>query len=201
MPEYSYSTDGEHYHGTFASIEDALDEAFASSDDPNERIFVGECVAPTQPETYWDAADWLEHVSCQDEYSCDWSEDWGESTNEQRIELETEVRQVMAAWLDRHGLRPRFWSINNDKQYTRDDYEAMVRTRRGPMMPTPWSAKVADFHPEENQYADFEAWEWWMRQDEHTSEVLDQLSTCDMVFLYGRMNVAMDYVLANNPRS
>lgn len=65
-------------------------------------------------------------------------------------------------------------------------------------MITPWSAKVADYMPDENHYADFQAWEWWMRQDERTSEVLDQVSGCDLAFLYGRMNVAMDYVARNN---
>jgi len=45
--------------------------------------------------------------------SGDHAEDWDMSTKEQRAELEREVRSVMAAWLDRHNLRPTFFNVHN----------------------------------------------------------------------------------------
>lgn len=111
MTKYSYSHDDEHFHGEY----DTPEEAFAMSNE--DSAYVGENVAPTQPEDFWRAYDWLEHVSCQDEYSMDAAEGWDDSTKEQLSELETEVRKVMAAWLDRHGLRPKFWIVENVKRY------------------------------------------------------------------------------------
>jgi hypothetical protein len=113
---YSYSTDEELYCGEFATAELAVAEA-ADSQPDGHRFWVGENVRPTQPETMWHAEDWLELVSVQDEYSCEWTEGWDESTYAQRAELETAVRTLMAEWLDRHGLRPRFWNITKPQAY------------------------------------------------------------------------------------
>lgn len=120
--EYAYSFDGETYHGKFATAEEAIAEGFASSS--RNTLWIGEAHPPIQPEDLWDTDDWLEHVSCQDEYLGDWAEDWDESTDEQREELEREVRAVVAAWLDRHGLRPRFFTIKNERKVTREDSQS-----------------------------------------------------------------------------
>lgn len=111
---YCYSRDEKTFYGRFDTIEEATDEAL----DGHESGWVGEAVPPPQPETFWRADDWLEHVSVQDEYSGDWAEDWDESTKEQRAELEAEVQSVMAAWLDKHGLRPKFFNVKNSKLVT-----------------------------------------------------------------------------------
>lgn len=114
MTKYSLSWDGGTYHSDYETKEEAEQAGF---NDPYSKergwFWVGECVPPRQPEDLWYAEDWLEHVSCHEEYSGEWAEDWDQSTREQREELEREVRGVMAAWLDRHGLRPRFWNIEN----------------------------------------------------------------------------------------
>lgn len=75
--------------------------------------WIGQDRPPTQPEAFWRANDWLDHVSCQDDYSLECAEGWDCSTKEQRRELEEQVRSVMAAWLDRHGLRPRFFLVES----------------------------------------------------------------------------------------
>lgn len=115
MTKYSLSWDGETYYGEYETKQEAEQAGFDDDEYFKERgwFWVGECVPPAQPEDLWNAEDWLEHVSCQDEYCAEWAEDWDQSTREQREELEREVRGVMAAWLDRHGLRPRFWNIEN----------------------------------------------------------------------------------------
>lgn len=116
MPKYSYSTDQENYSGQFDTISAACDEAAAQVGEGRD-FWVGENVEPPQPEVYFDAEWWLDHVSEQDEYSGDWASGWECSTKEQREELEREVRAVMAAWLDRHKLRPQFWNVKNAQRY------------------------------------------------------------------------------------
>lgn len=117
MKTYCYSYNEEIFHGRFATAEEAWNAAWGADD--VETAYVGECVAPSQPELWWNAEDWLEHVSCQDEYSNEWAEDWDRSSKAQRTELEAEVRSVMAAWLDRHNLRPMFYNVENVKERTR----------------------------------------------------------------------------------
>lgn len=119
MAKYAYSYNEENYQGDCDSREAAAAEAFA--EDPEATvIWVGEVVPPPQPEGYWDAEDWIEHVAIQDEYATHWGEDWDGSTKEQRQELETEVRAVLAAWLDRHDMRPTFFNIDNPKKVERE---------------------------------------------------------------------------------
>lgn len=115
---YAYSLDEERYHGNFASEADAFFEV--TTEHPGCRFWIGECVPPTQPEDYWHTEDWLEHVSCQDSYSTEWSEGWDHSTPEQRAELESLIRPVLAEWLDRHGLRPTFFEIGDVTEYAAD---------------------------------------------------------------------------------
>lgn len=76
-----------------------------------DEFFVGKAVEPSKPEDFWDAENWLEHVSCQDEYMGDHAEDWDCSTKQQRQELEEQIRPVLAAWLERHSLRPDFFNV------------------------------------------------------------------------------------------
>jgi hypothetical protein len=119
---YSYSTDEENFNGTFDTIEEACEEAAADvlmhGEPGNTGYFwVGEIVPPAQPETYWYAEDWLECVSCDDEYGGEWADGWDESTDAQQKELEEEVRKVLSAWLDRHDLRPKFFNIGKVVMY------------------------------------------------------------------------------------
>lgn len=116
--QYSMSRDEERYYGKFDTIEEALAEA--ESNDYGT-VWIGIVSPPPAPESRWCAEDWLEDVSCQDEYCGEWAEAWDRSTEKQRQELEDEVRQVMAAWLDRHKLRPTFWNINGATKYVADE--------------------------------------------------------------------------------
>ena len=105
--KYAYSYDEEIYHGSFDTKEQAIAELDGRGG------WVGECHDPSPPESWWNAEDWIEHVLCQDEYSGEWAEYTLATTKEQREELEAEVRKLMAAWLDRHDLRPNFFNVQN----------------------------------------------------------------------------------------
>ncbi len=61
---FAISSNEERYEGSYETIEEAIEEA--ANGYAYETFWVGKCVPPTQPEQWWDAADWLEHVSCQD---------------------------------------------------------------------------------------------------------------------------------------
>jgi hypothetical protein len=117
---FSYAFDEQTFHGDFATREEAIAEA--ASEGGGDTFWTGENVPATQPEDWWVAEDWLEHVSCQDEYSGDHADGWDESTKEQRAELESLVRPILGEWLDRHSLRPSFFNVTNIKKHTADSH-------------------------------------------------------------------------------
>jgi len=112
---YSFSTDGEMYRGRFETIEEAVQKA--SFGIANGVFWVGECRKPADPASLWNAEDWLEYVSVQDDYQGEWAEDWDASTDSERQELEEIVRKAMGEWLDRHDLRAKHSCIDEAQQY------------------------------------------------------------------------------------
>ena len=114
MSKFVISQNEERFTSTlFDSREEAIENGKEEFD--GEGFFVGEAVKPAQPETLFDSSDWLETVSCNDEYDVEWAEEWDTSTKEQRKELEAEVQAVMSKWLDKYDLRPKFFNVVNTK--------------------------------------------------------------------------------------
>lgn len=119
-PMFAYSFDEETCYGEFGTIEEAVAEGLESG---HRFVWAGKLRDPCQPETYWQAMDWIEDVVCQDDYSHDCAENSLRATRQQQEELEDAVRKVMAEWLNRHGLRPTFrlcdftekWELVDDK--------------------------------------------------------------------------------------
>lgn len=103
------SSDDEHFTGAFATRELAILEGRAYYG--GESFYVGQATPALEPESFWYADAWLDHVSVQDEYLGDWAEGWERSTAEQRVELESLVRPILGAWLDKHGIRPKFFTV------------------------------------------------------------------------------------------
>jgi hypothetical protein len=123
---FSYSTDEERFHGQFETRGEAITEVLSETKS-GQCFWVGENRAPTPPEDLWEAEDWLEHVSCQDEYSGDYAEGWDSANLKQREELEAEVRAVMAKWLDKHDLRPKFWCVDNVENLRNENGVAVLQ--------------------------------------------------------------------------
>lgn len=115
MP-FCYSINEEYFSGAFDSTNDAIAAAIAETKD-GDSFWIGECRSPTQPEDFWCAEDWLEHVSVQDDYSGEFASDWDLSSEKQRQELEVLVRGVLKDWLDRHNLRPTHYYVDNAVRY------------------------------------------------------------------------------------
>jgi len=109
---WATSLNGEIYDYPFyASREEAI--ANGTAEYNGDPFWIGKTFPPENAENFFDAEDWLENVACQEDYSGDHAEDWDMSTKEQRAELEKEVRAVMAAWLERHKLRPTFFNVRD----------------------------------------------------------------------------------------
>lgn len=108
--KWSISTNGETYFGEF-TMEEAIEEASTYG----FPCWVGKCVPPIQPEelfTEWTLMDWLDnYVREHDDYAGEWAEGSVNPNNVQLKELAAEIRPIIAAWLDRHDLRPTFFNI------------------------------------------------------------------------------------------
>ena len=109
--KWSISRDEENYFGTFETYEQALAAAAEY-----ESCFVGQCVAPIAPEDLFDGdvlRGWIDHYVLQhDDYLGEWAQSAILATPAQHNELAAEMRPLIAAWLDRHGLRPTHWNID-----------------------------------------------------------------------------------------
>ena len=105
--KWGHSTDEENYTGGCETRE----EAIAEGSGYGGTYWVGRAIPPTQPEDMIDAADIVERIGEDHE---DWSFDFCDwhPTREQIDELTAEWRKSMAAWLDRHNLRPSWFVID-----------------------------------------------------------------------------------------
>ena len=112
---YSISTNEEDYHGKFETIKEALEEAV--NEYAYESFWLGKCRPPRQPEKFVNVDGMLDGLGDGHE---DWGGDWAEwdwPSSDQIAELQKEFESVMAAWLDRHKLRPRWFCIDEAVKY------------------------------------------------------------------------------------
>jgi hypothetical protein len=117
-PKFCFSVNGNDFRGEFIRIVNAIGEALQYVAD-GDYFWIGEIRKPIQPEQFFTALEWLETVSCQDDYSGDFAEDWDDSTKTQRTDLENRVRSVMSQWLDENNLRPSHFCVDNETRYKR----------------------------------------------------------------------------------
>ena len=112
---YSISTDEETYNGNYETIEEALEEASVGY--AHTIFWLGTCRVPRQPEKFIDVDGMLDGLGDGHE---DWGGEWAEwdgPTAAQIAALQKEFEEVMAAWLDRHKLRPRWFCIDDAVKY------------------------------------------------------------------------------------
>lgn len=114
--KWSISTNGENYSGTFDTAEEAIEEGKQYGEWNGGTFWVGQCVAPIQPEDLfdgWSIDNWLENdVYEHDDYAGEWAEGAVNASKDQCEELAAEIRPLIAAWLDRHGLRPTHFNVD-----------------------------------------------------------------------------------------
>lgn len=111
--KWSLSLDEQHYQGEFATADEAIAEGRQFD---HEQFWVARIRQPATPESLfdeWTIESWIERdVLEHDDYTCDEAEDAVDATEEQLTELVAEIRPLIAAWLDRHNLRPRHFCID-----------------------------------------------------------------------------------------
>ena len=126
MVEWAYSLDGELFRGgRCASRDEAIEEARAER---HTRFWVGECVPPTPPEKRFTAdvvEAWIEQyvVGDEEEYGGEWSDLRLLTATDKYEELAEAIQPVIAAWLDRHKLRPTHFNVDRIEEIdlTEDD--------------------------------------------------------------------------------
>ena len=110
--KWSVSTDEEHYVGEYESKEDAIEAGIEDAEiEQSGGFWIGRCMPPIQPEEVFRAEEWIDDVHDHEDYCSDWADGQFDPTDHHIEELNTEVRKVMSAWLDRHNLRPTHWII------------------------------------------------------------------------------------------
>lgn len=110
--KWAYSFDEENYS---SSVFASRAEVVAELQDCDRAVWIGQCKPVDPPElffTSWSVEEWLKSVLEQDEYSIEAAEGSLNATRDQTTELAEEIRPIISAWLDRHGLRPRFYLID-----------------------------------------------------------------------------------------
>lgn len=117
--QYSYSTNEERYHGDFPTPEAAADEGFAENEEADV-IFVGENRIP-MPEDCIDGNDVIESVQNHEDFLTEFAEDWHGVSKERREELTNAIRKTFGEWIDKHGLRPTFFTVDNVKEFRRPE--------------------------------------------------------------------------------
>ncbi|MBA4187564.1 MAG: hypothetical protein C0467_06050 [Planctomycetaceae bacterium] len=113
--QFAWSSDEETFHGSFDSVEEALDEGRSSY--PDRTIYVGEAA-----EVYVhgpDADDVTERlVSSVYDQVGEYAESFlDDVTKEAREELDTALTAVVSAWLTKHCLWPTCYTIVKVKEF------------------------------------------------------------------------------------
>ena len=111
--KWSLSLNESDYQGIFDSAEQAIAEGRGYDQD---EFWVAQIRKPIQPEELfdeWTIESWIERdVLEHDDYTSDDAENAVDPTEEQLTELVAEIRPLIAAWLDRNDLRPKFFNVD-----------------------------------------------------------------------------------------
>lgn len=106
--KWGVSRDEMSYHGAYDTEAEAEAEA-------EEGDYIGQYRAPSKPEAFITTDlidDLIESISEHEDYGGEWAENWYDGNREQQEELAAAFRNVFAAWLDRHDLRPKFGIVD-----------------------------------------------------------------------------------------
>jgi hypothetical protein len=120
LQNYCASTDEEIYQeiGAFSSPRLAADQFF-NDNDADDEVYIAEKVAPTPPELFFSAGDFVDAVMEDEDYHGDHVE-WS-ITSKQVDGLEVAVREAIAKFLDENKCRPGFFNCPNPVKFTRDE--------------------------------------------------------------------------------
>lgn len=112
--EWVFSEDEEHFGSDRYPSADAAFAAWQHDQDPapGDRVFIGRAVEPLASEfARFDVDSLSEAASDENEHA----DGWPDSTPEQNRELEAMVADAVDAWADKHGLQPKFYTVEDMK--------------------------------------------------------------------------------------
>jgi vacuolar-type H+-ATPase subunit E/Vma4 len=117
---YSWSIDEEHYHGEFATREEALEEALDGIEP--RTVWTGRNVPADTASSYLGdvARSILDSAidNAVDEVG-EAAESWlSHITREQEADLNRLIAEAFDAWATAHGLQPTFWSVTDLQEHT-----------------------------------------------------------------------------------
>jgi hypothetical protein len=146
---FAWSFDEEHYHGEEASREAALAAAMEEADD-REGCWTGRIV-PIPVETLLPSGYRIVEEMAEAAYDEHGIDDWlDDVTKEQEAELETAVRGVAKAWLEKHKNWPRFWTVEDTKEHV----FALTANHQESASPAPHADLPAPARPDEARTTD-----------------------------------------------
>lgn len=122
--QWAYSSNEEDFTGLFASPEEAAAVGFDEDEDAT-RLWIGRAV-PYEPETHLHGEDVIDMITrdSEEELLQDAAYGWPHASRDKVADLTQRLRDAFVAWMDAHGLRPRFFSVDDVRQVTRPEEAA-----------------------------------------------------------------------------
>lgn len=107
---WSWSHDGQLYHGGFDTKEEAVSDGRKCC--RGEKFFVGQCFEPTRLSEMSGLGELLiEHLTCQDEYHCDAADGSYDVRKEVLEDLDRRISKAITEWEKEHGVDPGFFIV------------------------------------------------------------------------------------------
>ena len=110
---YCWSSDGEHYNGSFDTEQETIEDAKETVNDVCEEIYVGTC---KEPVLSWNSNEEKIIESIYDNLydECGEVSEIFEITREQELELANRIDKCVEQWINDMKIKPNCWTVVNE---------------------------------------------------------------------------------------
>ena len=110
---YCWSSDGEHYNGSFDTEQETIEDAKETVNDVCEEIYVGTC---KEPVLSWNSNEEKIIESIYDNLydECGEASESFEITREQELELANRIDKCVEQWIKDMKIKPNCWTVVNE---------------------------------------------------------------------------------------
>ena len=110
---YCWSSDGEHYNGSFDTEQETIEDAKETVNDAYEEIYVGTC---KEPVLSWNSNEEKIIESIYDNLydECGEVSEIFEITREQELELANRIDKCVEQWINDMKIKPNCWTVVNE---------------------------------------------------------------------------------------
>ena len=111
--KYCWSSDGEHYNGSFDTEQETIEDAKETVNDVCEEIYVGTC---KEPILSWNSNEEKIIESIYDNLydECGEASESFEITREQELELANRIDKCVEQWIKDMKIKPNYWTVVNE---------------------------------------------------------------------------------------